>query len=253
MKRTMIALSALAAILTVSTASHAAPVNYWFDRANTLYEQQAYDSAAIYYEKILESGTTNSAVYFNLGNSYFRLKKVGLALLNYEKARQLSPDDPDIIANIKFANSAIIDRLPTGERSFVGAIVFRLHTLFPLQTQLWLLFSLLLCLSVLFAVFLYASQNARLWIIYCSSIAFLFAVSLGTSVGIKIYYREQAAYAIVLTSSLDAENQPNGNKVLFTVHEGTKFRIRKTLNDWALVSLPTGVSGWVQTSSLGKI
>jgi hypothetical protein len=100
---------------------------------------------------------------------------------------------------------------------------------------------------------LYVSPNARLWIIYCSTILFLMAVSLGISAGVKIYNKEQAAYAIVLTPLLDAKNQPNGNKVLFTVHEGTKFRIRKTLNDWALVSLPTGVSGWVQTSSLGKI
>jgi tetratricopeptide (TPR) repeat protein len=253
MKRTAIAVSVLFAFLVMPEWSPAAPVNYWFDRANALYEQQAYDSAAQYYEKILESGTTNSAVYFNLGNSYFRLKKVGPALLNYEKARQLSPDDPDILANLKFANSAIIDRLPVPEHSFIGAIMVRLHTIVPLQTQLWLLFALLLCLSVLFAMFLYVSQNARLWIIYCSTILFLSAVSLGTSVGLKIYNKEQVSYAIVLTPSLDAKNQPNGNKVLFTVHEGTKFRIRKTLNDWALVSLPTGVSGWVQTSSLGKI
>jgi tetratricopeptide (TPR) repeat protein len=253
MKRSSIAVPVLIAFLAIPTRSPAAPVNYWFDRANAFYEQQACDSAAHYYEKILESGTTNSAVYFNLGNSYFRINKVGLALLNYEKARQLSPDDPDILANIKFANSAIIDRLPAPEHSFIGAVMVRLHTIVPLKTQLWLLFALLLCLSVLFAAFLYVSQNARLWIIYCSTILFLLAVSLGISVGIKIYNKEQVPYAIVLTPSLDAKNQPNGNKVLFTVHEGTKFRIRKTLNDWALVSLPTGVSGWVQTSSLGKI
>ena len=253
MKRNAIIIAILGAFCIIPARLLAAPVNYWFDRANALYEQQAYDSAAYFYEKILESGTTNSAVYFNLGNSYFRLKKVGPALLNYEKARQLSPDDPDILANIKFANSAIIDRLPVPEHSFIGAIMVRLHTLVPLHTQLWLLFAFLFCLSVLFAAFLYVSPNARLWIMYCSTILFLLAVSLGISVGVKIYNKEQVVYAIVLTPSLDAKNQPNGNKVLFTVHEGTKFRIRKTLNDWTLVSLPTGVSGWVQTSSLGKI
>jgi hypothetical protein len=205
------------------------------------------------YEKILESGTTCSAVLFNLGNSYFRLKKVGLALLNYEKARQLSPEDPDIIANIKFANSAIIDRLPSREQSFAGAIVFRLHTLFPLQIQLWLIVALLFCLSILFSLFLFVSPNARLWIIYGSSILLCVTLSLGFSAAVKIYNREQIEFAIVLSPSLDAKNQPNGNKVLFTVHEGTKFRVRKTLNDWVLVSLPTGVSGWVQASALGKI
>jgi tetratricopeptide (TPR) repeat protein len=253
MMRNAIAIAVQVAFLLIPARLTAAPVNYWFDRANALYEQQAYDSAAYFYEKILESGATNSAVYFNLGNSYFRLKKVGLALLNYEKAHQLSPDDPDILSNIKFANSSIIDRLPVPDHSFIGAIMVRLHTLIPLQTQLWLLFGFLLSLSLLFAAFLYVSPNTRLWIIYGSTILFLLAVSLGISTGVKIYNKEQVAYGIVLTPTLDAKNQPNGNKVLFTVHEGTKFRIRKTLNDWALVSLPTGVSGWVQTSSLGKI
>jgi tetratricopeptide (TPR) repeat protein len=253
MKQTAISLSFLFVLLFPASHPSAAPVNYWFDRANALYEQQAFDSAAIYYEKILESGTTNASVYLNLGNAYFRLKKVGMALLNYEKARQLSPDDPDIIANIKFANSAIIDRLPEPQPSFIGAIMTRLHTLLPLQTQLWLLFAFLLCLSLLFTAYLHVSQNARLWIIYVTTIMFCLTAALAVSCGVKIYNKENVAYAIVLSPSLDAKNQPNGNKVLFTVHEGTKFRIRKTLNDWSLVSLPTGVSGWVQTSSLGKI
>jgi tetratricopeptide (TPR) repeat protein len=253
MKLGAFVVSVMAFIAASPAVAFGAPVNYWFERANALYEQQSYDSAARYYEKILESGTTNSAVYFNLGNSYFRLKKIGLAVLNYEKARLLSPNDPDILSNIRFANSSIIDRLPIPQRSFTGAILFRLHTLLPLQSQLWTFVALLFCLSILFAVFLHVSQNARLWIIYCSTILFLAALSLGVSAGIKIYNRERVEYAIVLSPSVDAKNQPNGNKVIFTVHEGTKFRIRKTLNDWALVSLPTGMSGWVLTSSLGKI
>jgi tetratricopeptide (TPR) repeat protein len=247
---------ACAVVILLSATAHrasCAPVNFWFEKANKLYEQQAYDSAAYYYEQVLESGTTNAAVYFNLGNSFFRLKKVGLALLNYEKARRLSPNDPDILANIRYANSAIIDRLPQPEQSFIEAVMFRVHTLLPLSTQLWILLSLCTALCVLFSLGLYVSPNARLWIIYLSSLLVLLTVVVGTSAGIKIYNSERAGYAIVLTPSLDAKNQPNGNKVLFTVHEGTKFRVRKHINEWSLVSLPTGVSGWVLTSSLGKI
>jgi tetratricopeptide (TPR) repeat protein len=230
-----------------------APVNFWFEKAGKLYEQQAYDSAAWYYEQVLSSGVTNSTVYYNLGNSYFRIKKVGLALLNYEKARKLAPNDADILANIRFANSVLIDRIPMPQQSFFGAILFRLHTLFPLSTQLWILFFLLLSLSALFSAGLYASQNARLWFIYLSSLLLLVTCAMGASAGVKIYNSERAGYAIVLTPSLDAKNEPNGNKLIFTVHEGTKFRLRKTIGEWSLVSLPTGMSGWVLTASLGKI
>jgi len=233
--------------------SYAAPVSFWFDHANTLYEQKQYDSAAQYYEKILDAGTSNSAVYFNAGNCYFRVKKTGMAILYFEKALKLTPGDADISANISFANSTIVDKLPEPPQSFVGAILSRLHTLVPLHMQLWLLVALLFLLAALFVLFLRVSQNARLWIIYTSSILLFVTIGLGISVGVKIYAAENISSAIVLSPSLDAKNQPDGNKVLFTVHEGTKFRIRKIIGDWALVSLPTGVSGWVQMSSIGVI
>jgi tetratricopeptide (TPR) repeat protein len=231
----------------------AAPNDFWFEKANALYEQQNYDSAAAYYEKILASGTSNSAVCFNLGNSYFRLKKIGLAMLFFEKALKLSPNDPDIIANIKFAQSAIIDRLPMPEQSFIETVLIRLHNLFSLSEQLWVIFILLLALGILFSIGLFISSNARLWILYLSSILIIVLAGVGTSAGIKIYAHEKMPYAIVLSSSVEAKNQPNGNKILFTIHEGTKFRVRKQVGDWSLVSLPTGVSGWVLSSSWGSI
>lgn len=231
----------------------AAPVDYWFERANAFYEQQNYDSAEVYYKKILSSGTNNSDVCFNLGNTYFRLKKIGLAMLFFEKALRLSPNDPDIIANIKYAQSSIVDRIPLPERSFIEAVLFRLHHLFSLTTQLWEIFVVILILGIFFSLGLFVSSNVRLWLIYLSSILIIVLAGLGISAGIKIYAHEKMPYAIVLASSVEAKNQPNGNKVLFTVHEGTKFRIRKQLGEWSLVSLPTGVSGWVLSSSLGNI
>jgi tetratricopeptide (TPR) repeat protein len=231
----------------------AAPVDYWFERANALYEQQNYDSAAAYYERILSSGTNNGAVCFNLGNTYFRLKKIGLAMLFFERARKLSPNDPDVIANIKFAQSAIVDRLPMPDRSFFETVLVRLHNLFSLNVQLWLIFIFLLLLGVFFSIGLFARPNIRLWLMYISSLVVLVGACMGISAGIKVYASEKIQYAIVLAPSVDAKNQPNGNKVLFTVHEGTKFRVRKQLGEWSLVSLPTGVSGWVVASSLGGI
>jgi hypothetical protein len=122
-----------------------------------------------------------------------------------------------------------------------------------LNGQLWMFFFLLLALSVLFALGLYAPANLRLWIIYLSSILLFVTACCGISLGIKIYSNATLQEAIVLSASVDARNQPNGDKILFTVHEGTKFRILKQLGDWSLVGLPTGVSGWMPTSSLGII
>jgi hypothetical protein len=139
------------------------------------------------------------------------------------------------------------------EQSFIDAVLLRLHNLFSLNTQLWVIFGLLFILSAFFSIGFIASSNARLWLIYLSGIVLIVLAGFGISAGIKIYTQEKIPGAIVLSPSVEAKNQPNGNKMLFTVHEGTKFRIRKQVGDWSLVSLPTGVSGWVLSSSCGSI
>src|SRR5216684_895 len=71
-----------------------------FKAANQLYDAGNFSEAVAAYEK-LEPKT--APVYFNLGNAYFRQDKLGQAILNYERARRLAPRDPDILANLKFA------------------------------------------------------------------------------------------------------------------------------------------------------
>ncbi len=230
-----------------------APVAHWFEQANTAYSKGRFDTAAYYYEKIIESGLENAAVFFNLGNALYRQKKLGAARLAYEKAACLDPNDPDIAANIRFIQSNLVDRVPEPERGFIDIVLWKLHTLLSLKTQLWI--SLVLWYAIWFALCwsLFASHNVRLWIIYLSVLGGLLLTALGVSIGVKIYESEKATYAVVLDPSVDAKNEPDGTTVLFTIHEGTKLRIRKTVDEWFLVSLPNGVSGWVERKSVGKI
>jgi tetratricopeptide (TPR) repeat protein len=246
---------AIALVIGIIGAANAfsAPVEHWFEQANRMYSEGLFDSAAATYEKILESGIENSAVYYNYGNALYRMKKLGAARLAYERAALLNPNDPDIATNIRFVESNIVDRVPEPQRGFLDAVVWKLHTLFTLKTQLWIVFILLCGIAFAIAVSLFTSRNIRLWLIYLSALLGLLVVAMGSSAGYKIYSSEKIAYAILLTQSIDAKNEPNGSTILFTAHEGTKFRIRKTIDDWALVSLPNGVSGWVEKKALGKI
>jgi tetratricopeptide (TPR) repeat protein len=208
----------------------AAPVDYWFEKANAFYEQQNYDSAAAYYEKILSSGTNNSAVCFNLGNAYFRLKKIGLAMLFFEKAQKLSPNDPDVIANIKFAQSAIVDRLPLPERSFFETVLVRLHNLFSLNVQLWLVFTFLLMLGVFFSIGLFVRPNIRLWLMYVSSLVVFMCACMGISAGIKVYASEKIQFAIVLAPSVEAKTSRAATR---SCSPCTKARNSGSGNNWA--------------------
>ena len=77
-----------------------------FDAANQQFKSGDFTGAAVSYEKILTTDGPRAAVYYNLGNSYQSLKQYGPAILAYERARLLTPRDPDLLANLALARKA---------------------------------------------------------------------------------------------------------------------------------------------------
>ncbi len=77
-----------------------------FDAANQQFKSGDFAGAAAAYEKILVTEGRRAAVFYNLGNSYQSLKQYGPAILAYERARLLTPRDPDLLANLALARKA---------------------------------------------------------------------------------------------------------------------------------------------------
>src|ERR1700722_4648585 len=101
-----ILLAALA--VWISTGSTmAADVSAKFDVANKLYAEGKFADAAATYEKILQSGAVSPALYFNYGNAEFKAGNLGRAIASYRQAKQLSPRDADVRANLEFARSQV--------------------------------------------------------------------------------------------------------------------------------------------------
>lgn len=77
-----------------------------FDAANQQFTAGDFAAAAAGYEQILAARGPCAAVLYNLGNSYQRLGRIGPAILAYERARLLTPRDPDLLANLALARKA---------------------------------------------------------------------------------------------------------------------------------------------------
>ena len=78
-----------------------------------------YQQAIRDYEELLKNGAS-AEIYYNLGNAYYRTDNITKAVLNYERARLLSPGDEDINFNLQFARSKTIDKItPVSEMFFV--------------------------------------------------------------------------------------------------------------------------------------
>ena len=94
--------------LAISTScGHGAEPSAAFDQANRLYEQGKFTEAVGAYEQLLAQGKASAPLYFNLGNAWFRAGRLGQAILNYRLAERLSPRDPDIRANLRFARNTV--------------------------------------------------------------------------------------------------------------------------------------------------
>src|SRR5262245_57940734 len=88
-------------------AEEAASIDTQFDAANKLYAQSKFTDAAAAYEKIVAGGSASAALYFNLGNAYFKVNQLGRAIAAYRQAEELSPRDPDVRANAQFARNRV--------------------------------------------------------------------------------------------------------------------------------------------------
>ena len=82
-----------------------------FQEGNNAYNEGDYNKAVHLYEQVLKMGQHSSILYYNLGNGHYRLNNVAESIFYYEKAKQLDPDNEDIIINSAFAQNMTIDAI----------------------------------------------------------------------------------------------------------------------------------------------
>ena len=244
MKKNITAILTL--IFVISTGFAQTPEKYeLFAEANKLYEEKEYDSASVLYLRILQDYGKNSAVLYNIANCAYRNGDVGAAILFLERAKLLSPDDQDIAANFDFLRKQTIDKFEKAEESFTEQAFNGFQNLMTLETQIItiLIFSFLIVLILGFTLF---SAKRRTLKIYAIMILFLLSLVQGISANIKYDRQKNDIRCVVMTETVNAVNEPKGNTVIFAAHEGTVLNVVKTSDNWYFVSLPNGVSGWVQ-------
>ncbi|MEZ5083610.1 MAG: tetratricopeptide repeat protein [Bacteroidales bacterium] len=81
-----------------------------FFKANRAYANAYYSEAVDNYLMVVDAGYESAGLYFNLGNAYFKLNDFPSAILYYEKAKKLDPNNEDIKFNLGVANSKIVDK-----------------------------------------------------------------------------------------------------------------------------------------------
>ncbi len=252
MKATLTALiSILSVIVSLSYAGEME--EELFVLATRQYEAGNYDSASVLFTKILESGCHDSRVYYNIGNVKFRQKKIGEAMLNYEKALYLNPSDRDASANIQYLRQLTKDKIvPTEHSIFFKAIIF-VRELFSLKTEAAIIILLVWLLSIFIILRYLADPKYSHTLKNCAIIVVVMLALILPSFLVKRHMRDTKENAIVMSAQVNVVNEPGGSEILFTVHEGAKFSIERKVSSYAFATLENGMAGWIALDDLGII
>jgi len=86
-----------------------------FQGGNSLYEQGKSATRPRRTRRSSVTGVADPRVLYNLANAYFKLGRLGPAILNYERALRLDPSDQDARDNLELARGQIRDRIEDAE------------------------------------------------------------------------------------------------------------------------------------------
>lgn len=227
---------------------------YDMSSANRAYQEQDYTTAEAEYLKLVEQGVKNYELFFNLGNTYFKLDQSGNARLYYEKALKFKPLDEELNANISFLMSRIKDKEEI-ERSFMETLIRKIFYAFSINVlgiSILIFFILMMALIILLILSrnLILKRVVKILLVVFAVIFFL--VTVVEIMRIQDFYANDSA--VILGETVIAFSGPSEDfPQVFTVHEGLKVTIERFDNDWILVKLPSGNGGWIRLSEIGII
>ena len=224
-------------------------------KADSAYIKEDYASAIQIYEDLLKSGEA-AEIYYNLGNCYYKTKDIAKAILNYERALLLRPDNADIRANLEIARAKTVDKTnPIPEIFFIswGKLLINSFSI-----DVWAKISIASFWLFLSFIFVFFFSKLVQWkkIGFFTGVFFLLLSVLG-----NVFASQQKEdltnrdEAIILSPSVTVRSTPSENGTsLFILHEGRKVRVKDdSMREWKEIILEDGKVGWLPTSTIEVI
>jgi tetratricopeptide (TPR) repeat protein len=232
---------------TASAAYASDPDKLW-DQANTAYINNDFPTAISLYETILSSGKQSGKLYYNLANAYFKERKIGRAILNYNRALKLNPGNEDIRYNLQVAEKMTKDHIDAVPEFFVKTWLSNLRNL--LSSTTWAVLSLVFLATMLGSALFYLLSRRlvrRKIGFYGTATAFLLLVLTLCFAAIDRREAIDRTSAVVLRDAVAVKSSPDQNSTdLFILHEGTKVEISDRLNGWCEITIADGKKGWME-------
>lgn len=235
------------------------------DKADSAYMNDDFKQAVELYTQAIDDGGSSTMLYYNLGNSYYRMGKLGNAIVCYERALRLDPTNVDARTNLEFVNSKITDKI--GDKgTFISNTFDRIIDYCHSNGWAWIAASSFVLL--LFAIAAYIFVPA----IVIKKIGFFGAIILLVVSVISNIFAYHAAskatahnHAIIIEPSVMLSTSPrlpkDRSEEAMLLHEGTKVEIVDSVSvladsvkmKWYDVKVDNTHRAWISSDAIEKI
>lgn len=239
-------------ILFLTSVGFADQSEYLFQQGVQAYQNNDYQTAIEQFEAALQHGKASAALYYNLGNAYYKMDEIGPAILNYERAKKMEPRDADIEFNLQIAQLKVVDKIPSPEADFFFKVwngvknILSLEQFAIIAIILYVIFILLIVLRLLVkspGLANMARYSAVPVFILLILVASLFVVRIRQDVNVK--------HGVILVDKVSVVSSPSsGSTEMFALHEGVKIQIIAQSGDFTRIRLTDGKDGWVPRGAL---
>lgn len=239
----------------MNSAAFASEAESLFLKGNEYFQQKDYDKAIEMYEQLIDEGYEGIALYYNLGNAYYRIGKLGFAILYYEKAHRLSPNDNDIAHNLAHANLRTIDMVEPLPEFFLFLWWESLLNIFSISgwTITAYIFYLLLLASIGFYFFARNPLHHKVVLISGTVSIILLVITLALLI-VKYNREVNIKKGVIVEQAVNVKLSPDyRSNDAFIIHEGLKVILEDEIDDWIRIRLQDGKVGWMPQKDMRVI
>ncbi len=223
-----------------------------FEKGVKLFNEKDYAGAVASFEQIT-STKQSPELYYNLANAYIKNKQLAKAILNYERAIKLAPNNKKIKQNLSIAREQVDDdviEIP----DFLPVRVWNGFSQL-LTPKYWIVLQAIFGLLSLLIVFLLLFKSVQkrrqyLLLLLLAIVGFSFALAASYSAHQNFQYNDKA---ILMESSNLMASPDERSELIKTINEGAKLKILDRIDPWVKVSLLNKEIGWILESDLERI
>ena len=209
-----------------------------------------YRESAKVLESLLADGFRNGAVYFNLGNAYFRAGDYGRAIISYRKARPYRPRDSYLAANLEQALIAAPGRLPESPEPWWTHVIFWSDWIsYPSKIKLVFVSLMVAAASLSLAILL---QQPR-WNLGTTCLILLSAI-LGIDAGIEHFEVDGSRRAVITGETIARKGTGVSYEAAFDqpLKDGAEFQVLSETPDWTFGHFGNVGDGWVRNEFIAR-